>query len=246
MIEIKHRWTGATLRTVDAENLRGANLSDADLRNAYLRNANLSDADLRNAHLSGANLRNANLSGADLRGADLRNANLRSAYLRNANLSDADLRNAHLSGANLRNANLSGADLRGADLSGADLSGADLRNANLSDADLNCLAAALGIEVDPTLPARIVAQIAAHPETHDQTTWHSACGMKHCVAGFATHLSGALGRYLDRQLGTATAATLLLWRPGCVMPSFAASATDEETIGRLKTMAAQAEAEASK
>ena len=206
MIEIKHRWTGATLRTVDAENLSGANLSGADLRSAYLRNADLSGANLSGANLSGANLRNANLS-------------------------DADLRNADLSGAYLRNAYLSGADLRSA----------DLRNA-----DLNCLAAALGIEVDPTLPARIVAQIAAHPETHDQTTWHSACGTKHCVAGFATHLSGALGRYLDRQLGTATAATLLLWRPGCVMPSFAASATDEETIGRLKTMAAQAEAEASK
>ena len=221
MIEIKHRWTGATLRTVDAENLSGANLSGADLRSAYLRNADLSGANLSGANLSGANLRNADLSGA----------NLRSAYLSGADLRSADLRNADLSGANL---------------SGAYLSGAYLRSADLRNADLNCLAAALGIEVDPTLPARIVAQIAAHPETHDQTTWHSACGTKHCVAGFATHLSGALGRYLDRQLGTATAATLLLWRPGCVMPSFAASATDEETIGRLKTMAAQAEAEASK
>ncbi len=186
MIEIKHRWTGATLRTVDAHTLSDANLSDADLRNADLRNADLGGADLR------------------------------------------------------------GADLRGADLRGANLCGANLRGANLCGANLNCLAAALGIEVDPTLPARIVAQIAAHPETHDQTTWHSACGTKHCIAGLATHLSGALGRYLARQLGTATAATLLLWRPGCVMPSFAAAATDEETIGRLKTMAAQAEAEASK
>ncbi len=231
MIEIKHRWTGATLRTVDAENLSGA----------HLRNAHLSGANLRNAYL-----RNADLRGANLRNANLRNANLRGANLRGADLSAADLRAADLRGANLRNANLSGADHSGADLSGANLSGADLRNAYLRNADLNRLAAALGIEVDPTLPARIVAQIAAHPETHDQTTWHSACGTKHCIAGFATHLSGALGRYLDRQLGTATAATLLLWRPGCVMPSFASDATDEETIGRLKTMAAQAEAEASK
>ena len=56
--------------------LRGANLSDANLSNADLRGANLSDADLRNADLFGANLRDANLSDADLRGANLSDANL--------------------------------------------------------------------------------------------------------------------------------------------------------------------------
>ncbi len=66
--------------------------------------------------LRGADLSNANLRGADLRGADLSNANLRGADLSNANLSDADLRGADLRSAGLRGANLNDADLRGANL----------------------------------------------------------------------------------------------------------------------------------
>ena len=124
MIEIKSRCSDRLIKTVDAENLRGADLSDA----------NLSDANLRGADLSGTGLSDANLSGANLRGADLSDADLRDANLRGADLSGADLRGADLSGADLRGADLSGADLRGADLRGADLRGADLR-----DADLPCL-----------------------------------------------------------------------------------------------------------
>ncbi len=103
-------------------NLRGANLSYADLSCANLRVANLSYADLRGANLSGANL-----SGADLSYADLRRANLRVA-----NLSYADLSCANLRGANLSGADLSCANLRVANLSYADLSYADLRRADLN------------------------------------------------------------------------------------------------------------------
>ncbi len=191
------------------------------------------------ANLSGAYLSGADLCGADLRDADLCGADLRDADLRDADLRDADLRGADLCGADLRGADLCGADLRDADLCGADLCGADLR-----DADLTGVADALGVAVDLTLPARIVEQITSEPDSHDQSTWHSDCGTRHCIAGFATHLSGALGKYLDKQMGTATAATLLLWRPGCVMPSFASDATDEETLGRLRVMVEQAAAEA--
>jgi len=53
-IEIKNRFTGTVIRTVDAADLRGADLRDANLR--------------------GADLRDANLCGANLRGADLRDA----------------------------------------------------------------------------------------------------------------------------------------------------------------------------
>ena len=79
-IEIKSRFTGATIRTVDAANLRGANLCDADLRGADLRGANLCGANLRGANLCDANLRDANLRGADLRGA--KNADLAIAATR--------------------------------------------------------------------------------------------------------------------------------------------------------------------
>jgi len=89
-IEIKNRWSGATLFECDVPddvpsglamrhalekavaqrpklNLRGADLSGADLSGADLR-----DADLSGADLSGADLRDADLSGADLSGAVLR------------------------------------------------------------------------------------------------------------------------------------------------------------------------------
>ena len=91
-------------------NLRGADLSNADLRYANLRGADLSNADLRYADLRYADLSNANLRGADLSNANLRGANLSNAYLRYADLSNANLRGADLSNADLRYADLSGAN----------------------------------------------------------------------------------------------------------------------------------------
>jgi uncharacterized protein YjbI with pentapeptide repeats len=127
---------GADLRDANLRdaNLYGANLRDANLYGADLYGAYLRDANLYGADLSGANLRGANLSGADLYGADLSGADLYGANLSGANLRGANLRDANLSGANLRGANLYGADLSGADLYGADLYGANLRDANLRDA----------------------------------------------------------------------------------------------------------------
>ncbi len=148
-------------QVVDGRNLRGADLSDADLSSANLRDANLSNADLSGANLSDADLSGANLRGADLSDADLHgvnplfttfraarleqhvlssailiNVNLISANLPRANLSNVNLLGADLSDANLSDANLSDADLLVADLSGANLSGANLSGANLRGANL--------------------------------------------------------------------------------------------------------------
>ena len=95
-IEINDRYTNEVIRTVEADTLRDANLSGADLRGANLSGANLSGADLSDANLRGADMSSANLSVADLRGADLSGADL----------SDADLSGADLRGANLRDADL--------------------------------------------------------------------------------------------------------------------------------------------
>ncbi|EAG0382756.1 pentapeptide repeat-containing protein [Listeria monocytogenes] len=81
------------------------------LRDGYGERANLRGANLSYADLSCANLRGANLRGADLSCANLRGANLSCANLRGANLSGADLRRADLRGANLSGADLSCADL---------------------------------------------------------------------------------------------------------------------------------------
>jgi hypothetical protein len=170
--------------------------------------------------------------------ADLRNADLRRADLTGLNLFSADLCEADLREADLRRTNLCCTNLRNADLTGADLRGADLTGANLTGANLTGVQAILGITPDPALPAHILAQVTHRPETWDQTTWHSPCGTKHCIAGWACVLSGPLGTFLDAHMGTATAATLLLWHAGLVLPSLKAYATEDETLGRLQTMVA--------
>lgn len=87
-------------------------LSGADLSNINLYfGANLEEADLRNA-----NLTNACLEGATLKQADLRNAILRGAQLRKAILAFADLRGADLTEADLRVREFDRAQLNGATL----------------------------------------------------------------------------------------------------------------------------------
>ena len=61
-IDIKNRYTGAVLRTVEADTLRGVYLYGADLRWANLYGADLRVANLRGADLSGADLRGARMS----------------------------------------------------------------------------------------------------------------------------------------------------------------------------------------
>ena len=95
IIEIKHRYSGAILFSVEVGSLRAA------VEIAVSRNASL-----ENAYLRGANLRGANLENADLRGANLRGANLRDANLENADLGGADLENAYLGGADLGSASV--------------------------------------------------------------------------------------------------------------------------------------------
>ena len=82
-IEIKHRYSGNTLFSHEAEEnsliitIRAAIATEADLTGANLYGANL-----YGANLYGANLTGANLTGADLYGADLTRANLYGANLR--------------------------------------------------------------------------------------------------------------------------------------------------------------------
>ena len=79
MIEIVHRYTGASLyKSADAASLRAA------IEVAIRENANLCGADLCGADLCGADLCGANLCGANLCEANLREANLRGADLRGA------------------------------------------------------------------------------------------------------------------------------------------------------------------
>ena len=89
-----------------------------------LRGADLSYADMSGARLNFSILDNADLSHADMSGAELRRANLYDANLSHANLNGALIDSARLNKANLSYANVScrsglRADFRNADLIGA-------------------------------------------------------------------------------------------------------------------------------
>lgn len=68
--------------------LNGEGGECANLRGADLSGANLYNIDLRCANLRGVDLSGANLNSANLRGASLYNANLYSSNLNNANLNN--------------------------------------------------------------------------------------------------------------------------------------------------------------
>ena len=92
MVDIRHRQSGRTLASVDADTLAGANLAGA-----YLIHADLREADLSGAILVFADLSGADLTGASLRGAKLRGSSLIEVRLTFADLAGADLAHATVS-----------------------------------------------------------------------------------------------------------------------------------------------------
>jgi uncharacterized protein YjbI with pentapeptide repeats/DNA-binding CsgD family transcriptional regulator len=82
----------------------GADLRYADLRGCDLSRADLSGADLGYAVLAGANLSGANMTGAKLLWTDATNANLRGTNLAGGVVSHSSLEGADLRGASLANA----------------------------------------------------------------------------------------------------------------------------------------------
>src|SRR5579862_8815389 len=114
-------------QSLNGQNMRGLNLSDAELGGATLVGVNLQGGFLESADLHGATVQ-----GTNLQGADLKNANLQGASLQGTNLQGADLSGANLSGATLQGTNLGGANLTGANLAGAKLQGTNVNGATWS------------------------------------------------------------------------------------------------------------------
>jgi uncharacterized protein YjbI with pentapeptide repeats len=78
-------------RLIQTGKCRGCNLKGADLSKANLRNAELEDANLQSADLTGANLQDA----------DFDRANLQSAKLKGAIIDNTDFSSANLTGASI-------------------------------------------------------------------------------------------------------------------------------------------------
>ena len=78
-----------------------------------LRGIDLSGADLRRAVFDGSDLEGANLSGADMRRASFKQANLMKASFDNADMRDAIFLKAKMNLSNFQGTKLDRADLRG-------------------------------------------------------------------------------------------------------------------------------------
>ena len=97
------------------------------------------------------------------------------------------------------------ANLRNADLRGANLRNADLTNASLFGAK------GLPIVSDSQQRLRAVAsEVLAFPNGLQMEAWHGDCGTTHCLAGWAIHHAGPIGKVLEQLHGPYMAGLLLL------------------------------------
>lgn len=139
-------WAGSSDGTRPGRDLRGVNLSNANLFEADLTGVNLSNATLIGADLTNSSLKNAKLIGAQIGVApgsgSLTAANLSGAYMPQADFTDADLRsakfdNAHAYGnVKFLRARLDSASMIGTNLANADFTNASLSNTNFTQAYL--------------------------------------------------------------------------------------------------------------
>ncbi len=136
-------WSDESQRSREGLDVRGADLSQEDLRSLPLAciQGGLAFPEWRTAteeqrHMAAVRMKEAGLSGAQLQGANLGRAQLQKADLGRAQLQKADLGGAQLQGANLMLARLQGANLYEAQLQGANLGRAQLQGASLSQAQL--------------------------------------------------------------------------------------------------------------
>jgi Pentapeptide repeats (8 copies) len=136
--------------------LHGSCLNYANFRRSKLKQIDWSAADLRGIDLSEANLSRSDMQDADLRGAAINNVMMFMATLDGANLQGADLSASSLdlttlARANLQGANLCGTYLRGIDLSEANLTGAYFDDKTQFDPDFDPIAAGMRTEVNLTV-----------------------------------------------------------------------------------------------
>ena len=128
-------------------NLKWVNLSNTKLDNAILHEANLSNANLESCGFTGARMTNANLEeakiranyffSADLTGANLQKAEIHLANFGRANMSEVNLQETDVIQTQLTNTKLTGANLRGTNFASSNLSQADLRWACVEDANFS-------------------------------------------------------------------------------------------------------------
>lgn len=142
-----------------------------DLRGIDLSNAELPGVDLSYCYLQGATLKAADFSGSTLVHTHLEDADLRHATLRNSNLTGAILTSANASHANLVGSDLSESRLAQVSFVEANLSNAILRRARFLDLNLSILALALGGHERPHAAADLSRANLSHSDLQGAVLW---------------------------------------------------------------------------
>ncbi len=89
----------------------------------------------------------------------------------------------------------------------------------------------------PGIAGAVLQQIEAHPETHDQSGWHSECGTKHCAAGWVVTIAGNAGKSLEGQFGPEDAAVMILRRAHGEVPLPAPFGPTDDPLPWLRELA---------
>ena len=131
MAEVRAADPKQVQQLLDTKICERCDLSEADLTNQNLHGAKLAGAILRDAKFAGADLGSADLTGARLGGAKLAGVKLLAATLNNTGLERTDLTGANLSGAEMKSALMSATKLSDAKLYNVDLDGAVFEPASL-------------------------------------------------------------------------------------------------------------------
>lgn len=90
-----------------------------------------------------------------------------------------------------------------------------------------------GVPVVPDLHARVADKVAEG--LLDMDWWHTECGTKHCLAGWAVVLAGERGRELEKDIDTGPAGVLIYYASTGFIPDVA-----QDTAGAAREALARA------
>ena len=117
--------------------LQSVNLEYADLTSAVLQGADLSGGVLNSAKLNNARIEGGIMNGVKLKSADLTQAKLNGVPMNNADCTKAVMDDADMTNGSVNNAIFKGASLKGAVFTTATFRATDIQGADLSDATLS-------------------------------------------------------------------------------------------------------------
>lgn len=185
---------------------------------------NLLDADFEGANLEGATFTYCFFNNSDFCGANLYGATFIDCHLFRSWFMNSDMTNVTVENSEFRHCNFFGAVTHGLF--------ARIRGHAAT------FARSVGLVYNPTGADRLLERIASivvnAPESLRMKEWHSTCGTKHCLAGWAVHLSPEAER-IEMQTNTEIAGLLTLGSEAHAI-FFPAGDEDDTALGYLRSI----------